>query len=302
MLTAFVAAVFAQQPSVTITVDDVTTTSFTCSFVKNQDCDQYVILASLVGEMDQWAMMMGGMEAAVSAFGIPCVNDTTYTWDSQQPGSEYVVYAVAKGESDVLCTDTLTTLQMGGSGASVIEVSVSNVGDTSVTTTAIPNDQTMLFKDMIVPRRLADSLGLDSLAVFVQNDPYVYYETDTWTWLSLSPGTEYLFTAIGMNVDSVWGELAMVAFTTTGENGIVSVELPDFQVYPNPTADKVTVSGINAGGKIVIFDMQGRAVQSVVSENAQCELQMGALPAGTYFISVQSAAGTAPAVKKIVKR
>lgn len=302
MLTAFVVAVFAQQPSVTITVDDVTTTSFTCSFVKSENCDQYSIAAGAVGEMDVWAPMMGSLETAIDQFGIQCTGDTTYTWTDQQPGVQQVVYVLAKGSSYILYTDTLTTLSAGGSGASVIEVSVSNVGDTAVTTTAIPNDQTMLFKDMIVPRRLADSLGLDSLAVFVQNDPYVYYETDTWTWLSLSPGTEYLFTAIGMNVDSVWGELAMVAFTTTGENGIVSVELPDFQIYPNPTADKVTVSGINAGSKIVIFDMQGRAVQSVVSENAQCELQMGAFPAGTYFISVQSAAGTAPAVKKIVKR
>ncbi len=301
MLAILVTAAFAQQPSVSISVDEITNRSFTCSFEKSENCNQYAILSSLVGEMDQWAMMSGSMEAAVSAFGITCVNDTTYTWDNQQPGSEYVVYVVAKGESDVLYTDTLTTLQMGGSGASVIEVSVSNIGDTSVTTTAVPNDQTMLFKDLIVPRRLADSLGMDSLAVFVQNDVYVYYETDTWTWLTLSPGTEYFFTAIGMNADSVWGELAMVPFTTTGENGIVFNAVPDFQVYPNPVADKMVISGIDANSKIMLLDAQGRMIQNVVANDARYEMQVAELPAGIYFVAVQYGA-TAPATKKIVKR
>lgn len=295
----------AQTPAVSITVDDVTPTSFTCTFTPNSACASYAILATEPGEVEMYVGSFFGstLEEVVSSWGIHLDTATSYTWNDEiVPGTTYVVYALAIGANDVaiLNTDTLTTLAAGGSGPSIITLSVTEIGDTSATTTAIPNDQTSLFKDMIVTRQLFEEQGINGISYMLQAYEYTYYATDTWTWRSLDPGTEYYFIAMGMNANGEWGELATFPFATTGESGIAAAATPSFQLYPNPATDFVRVSGLPVNSKLSLFDAQGRVIQQITVVDAECELPLSTLPAGFYFVALQKENGSAPSIQKLL--
>lgn len=293
-------SIFAQNPEVVISVGDVTTTTFTCTFTPNANCTSYYVMAGEVGELENWVPMMGSLENVISQWGISETGTSTHTWDEMVPATAYVVYALAIGTTNVIYTDTLSTLSAGGAGASVITLSVTNIGDTSATTIATPNDQTASFKDMIVTRQLFEQQGTDSIIAMLQTDPYTYYETDTWTWLSLSPGTEYYFIAIGINSNNEWGELATFPFATTGESGIAATTAPTFHIYPNPATDYVRVSGLTAHSQLSLYDAQGRTIHKITVTNSECELSLNGLPAGLYFVAVQHQKGTSPAIQKLM--
>lgn len=286
---SFIISIFAQNPSVEITINEITTTSFTCAFVPNSACNGYAIYAGTEGDAENWIPMVGSLENILNMWGVHCVGDTTFTWAEMTPNTTYVVYVLASGAENIIYTDTLRTLSTGGTGASIITLSVTNIGDTCATTTATPNDQTALFKDMIVTRALFEEQGASGISYMLQADQYVYYETDTWTWLSLQPGTDYYFVAIGMNANSEWGELATFPFTTTGDAGISTMTAPTFSIYPNPATDQLTLETAEPIREVRIFDLTGRLV--LEDENTTI-LNVQSLQNGTYILQVQTENGT----------
>jgi hypothetical protein len=59
-----------------------------------------------------------------------------------------------------------------------------------------------------------------------------------------------------------------------------------FDVYPNPASDFITVNaGINS--KIKVMDLSGRVLMTYRSDSALIRIDLEALNAGTYIISVQ---------------
>ncbi len=307
----FSACLLTAAPSVTITVDAVTNITITCSFAKNADCVSYSILAVESGSMEQWQVNIMDL---VEVCGIEYSANTAYTWTGRVPNKEYVIYAVAKSSSGqrVLCTDTVATEKGGGHGASVITVSVSNITDGSVIATAIPNDQTMMFKDMIIPSSLsdsiksyfivtdsinADSLTNDSITKLLKDEDYEQYEADTWKWNDLEPETDYLFVAVGMNADSVWGALASTPFQTLGKRAPVeNLEMNTIFVYPNPASEYVFVNGVETGEMISVVDLRGNVIieQKATSSDARISL-VGVVP-GVYIVR------TATFVNKFIVR
>ena len=122
-------AVFAQTPSVTTTIDNLTPTTITASFELGDNCTKYHILASAVGEMDQWVQMFGmPLRDLVISWSLGFESDTTYTWTDMAPNTDYIVYVVAVNATDTsdVLTTTCTTPQAGGEGTSVVTVEVSN--------------------------------------------------------------------------------------------------------------------------------------------------------------------------------
>ena len=204
--------------AVTISVDDVTSFTFTCTFSPTDSCESYHILAAEAGYLES-VMPFFGLATpndAIIAWGVSCIGDTSYTWRNMIPNQDYVVYVVAHCPSgDILLTDTLKTTSLGGPGSSVITLSVSNIGSNEVTTSAMPNDQTALFYDQIFTREYVELVGFDSIISFLQSNCQAQYTDDIWTWLSLDPNTDYLFCAIGQNANGQWGDLATLAFSTT---------------------------------------------------------------------------------------
>lgn len=207
----------APAQAVTITIDNILPDAYTCTFTKADSCTAYFILTAEPGSIEPFLAWSGftTVEQAVEGWGIKYTESATYTWKDQTPNTDYVIYALARcPHGDVLITDTIRTAVLGGHGASVITVSVSNITSTTVTTTATPNDQTAVFHDLIISKEYFDSIGVDSTIALLKADYYPHYSTDVWQWMDLTPGTEYYFVAIGKNADDVWGEMAKTAFTT----------------------------------------------------------------------------------------
>lgn len=291
----------AQTPTVSISVDEITNTGFTASF-HPENCTQYSVYSDIVGGMDMWIPMMGSVENIVSAWGLSCSGDATHTWNEMQPGTMYVIYALATdGGTSYLYTDTVQTNAIGGSGESIISLSVDNITDNSVQTTATPNDQTLLFKDFIIEKAAFDTLNIDTVIAWLKDDPYIHYETDVWTWLDLKPGTPYYLCGIGMNGDSIWGEMSKLEFSTTGTPlAISSNNDTRISVFPNPTSDNVVISGISAQSRVFLYDMNGRQVHAANSNGCEMNINTSDLARGSYLLQIFNTSASAPISRTII--
>lgn len=287
----------AQNPAVSITVDDVQGTSFTCSFSMNENCTSYTICSGVVNDFEQWFPMFGidNVLPLIISWGINYTEDATYTWREMTPNTDYVVYVACFSADDtLLITDTLHTRALGGEGISQLTITVTEIGDTNARVIVTPNDQTAEFRDGIVSAELFNEVGRDSIIAIIQESPYVYYETDDWNWLTLDPGTQYYALAIGINGIGEWGELAMEQFTTTGTRvGIGKQEKVAIEVYPNPATEIINISGLTEQSCVELFDMQGRKVMQTIADN-KAQLNISKLAAGNYIVVVNSRKGTIP--------
>ncbi len=309
-LTAFVfglvasLSLFAQTPSVTTNILNTTSTTIEASFVMNEECTKYHILASAAGEMEQWsAMFQTPLRDLVISWSLGFEVDSTYTWTKMVPNTEYVVYVVAVGASDtsdVMMTNC-TTPQGGGEGESVMTVELSNITETSVILTATPNDQTAQFLDGIVERAFYEEVGQDSLMSILTEQPMWLYETDVWEWLDLDSGMEYYAFAIGQNALGVWGEMTLVPFKTLDAVGLKEVvEESSFDLYPNPAKEQVLLQGLTAGSLIEISDIQGKVVLTKEAAGMELKLDLSALTTGVYHIKIYDPQTKKSTVKRLI--
>ena len=66
--------------------------------------------------------------------------------------------------------------------------------------------------------------------------------------------------------------------------------LLNLSVYPNPTADRITVAGTwEANDRVGLYDLLGRRLVERALPADQLELDLLAFPAGTYFLTVSRA-------------
>jgi len=85
-----------------------------------------------------------------------------------------------------------------------------------------------------------------------------------------------------------------------------SVETPAgglaVEVWPQPASESVSVliHGVNsAEGRLDLYDMQGRNIQTVSFYGAGCRVDTGALPAGIYLLKITDKQGSIKANRKI---
>lgn len=304
------ACLLSATPSVTINVDDITNNGFTCSFSPDSECTSYYILADELEKMKQYD---DKIESYIQLWGIKYTQSTSYTWKKMRPNQEYVVYALAIGpQSQQLYTDTFRTEKSGGHGKSVISVSVNNVTGHCVNTVATPDDQTMMFKDFIISLSLsdtihdyfvtvdagnADSLTNDSILKMLKEEPYEHYEEDLWQWCSLRPETDYLFIAVGMNADSIWGDLSSVSFRTLEKGvSVENVEMNAIAVYPNPASEYILVNGVETGEMISVVDLSGNVIIEQKAASSDVRISLDGIVPGIYVVR------TATAVNKFIVR
>ena len=298
----FSVCAFAQTPSVTTTIENLTPTTITASFDMDENCTKYHILADVVGGMDQWVQMFGmPLRDLVISWSIGVESDTTYTWTDMAPNTDYIVYVVAVNATDtseVLMT-TCTTPQAGGEGASVVTIELSNITETSVIMTATPNDQTSRFLDGLVEKALLDEIGQDSLMTMLIAQPYWLYETDVWEWLDLTPGVEYYAFAIGQNAAEQWGEMTIVPFTTL-VSGLNEAENNQPTLFPNPATSSVSLNSAEIGSLVEIIDMQGRVLSSFVVKSTSQTIDLQGMESGLYLVKTISSDKEKTFVNKLI--
>lgn len=93
--------------------------------------------------------------------------------------------------------------------------------------------------------------------------------------------------------------------TNEAETTFQALSNPDFEqdqsisIYPNPTKDKVNISGDFALQSVQLYDVQGRLLQTQLADGNQTVLDIALQSNGVYFIKVTSDKGIK--VGKIVK-
>lgn len=278
----------ATNPSVEITIGEISETSVEASFAPNESCASYSILMSTDAEMQQWVTMMGmSLEELIVMWGIEYTSAATYTWTDMVPNTEYTVYAVPKDADGTLYpaeTALATTGQSGGSGTAVIALDVTVLSETSVRTLATPNDETAEYHYGLITKEFYEEIGIDSTLTLIRNDNYPLYDVDEWTWIDLIPNTYYYAISTGVNANGEWGETTIVEFVTS----LVSVETEDalsFEVYPNPASDYIRISG--EGIKTVeIYNTFGQKINAMSVNAPDVLIPAKSLDNGTYFVKV----------------
>jgi hypothetical protein len=113
--------------------------------------------------------------------------------------------------------------------------------------------------------------------------------------------------AISNHTTRTWvAELAPDAFTAVPE---FASDEDDAVLYPNPSADRVTVAFTNEQNRFLVFevyDAQGKRVKqlfrgTVMKGDNEFSFSASALPAGNYLLRIAAGDGANVAVKKFVK-
>lgn len=314
LMLSFLTAVFAQRdvvsegksvlvdPAVTVTITNVTESSFTASFTPNAECSRYEYLAMNDQEIMIWTALMP-VENLITTWGISAVGPDTHTWEEMLPNMTYKIFVKPYDNGSTPYPYTyieVTTLEQGGVGTSCISISVSEITDSTARVICTPNDETASFFDGLVTTELLDEIGLDSAKTIIRSNPTnIHYTTDDWVWPSLSSGTGYTVIAFGLNAAGEWGPDSTLAFTTLSA-GVGNYETHHIVLYPVPVNGPLHIAGSDlAGCRAQIFSINGQLISEKTLE-ADDTVVTDKLSAGVYVLRVVDAQGTALGQKKIV--
>ena len=74
----------------------------------------------------------------------------------------------------------------------------------------------------------------------------------------------------------------------------------DWEIYPNPVNEQLTISGTKIGSVLELRDNAGRLVKTTLLQSPQTIVNLGEIPGGFYFVSISS--GSNKIVKTLVKQ
>ncbi len=283
-------------PTVDISIEEVTATEVTVHFNPNADCAKYYTMIDTVGGLEYWANTFGQtVENLVVSWGIMFSTQTTHTFPPLTPNTDYVIYVRPFDNAETgydLITDTVHTTSMGGTGVATIELEVAEITETSVRLLASPNDQTSVYHDGLVTEELFNEVGVDSVVEIMLSNHYPLYDDDDHVWLSLSQGTKYKAIGIGKNTNGELGEVAILDFTTLGDP-IFNKDIQSnskIKIYPQPNNGHFVIENkeMNENNKIYIFDMNGICVYKEIFEDNKKNIDVSHLPEGHYLLKTQN--------------
>lgn len=220
-------------PSVTYTIDETTSSSFTLTVTPNKDCEEFYWCMFEKGkaqeQFEQWGPMMGfsNIEAMIKQFsGKPYSDEATNTWKELAPATDYEVAVLpvdVEGNFGDLVYIYVTTKAQGGEGIAQVTATVgdyvNNGGSYVQTVTFTPNDQTLLFRDAICTKDKYEENGGDKWAkeYLMQDIPmdpnWNRYGVDNYSY-EATPNTAYYALALAKNAKGEWGPLTKHEFTT----------------------------------------------------------------------------------------
>ncbi len=279
----------AQNPSVAVTIDNVTPLTITATFTPNEDCASYVYVIGVQEEMQAWAAaFQTTIETLVPMWGITANGVTSYTWNDMSPATEYTIYVIpyaADNAAGTMVTAPVTTLVMGDEGVSVVEMEVVVLSDSSVLTKTTPNSSTAVYKYGLITKHLHDSLGsaLDSFLIdYWENyDLHNAYTYEEWTWEGLRD-VDYYACARGKNANGEWGTLTIIPFSTlTG----ITENKQDVRLYPNPAGDFLKIEGETVR-TVEIFSLAGQRIAAFNALDGHITVPVSGYAPGVYMVRI----------------
>ena len=234
-------------PTVSYTIDETTTNSFTITVTPNDDCAEYFWCSFGKGEaqaqFEQWGPMFGfpNIEAMVRQFsGAAHEGVESNTWKDMAPGTDYEVLVVpvdVEGNNGELVTIPVSTKQQGGDG--IAQVAITSDGVTEYedekgkqlvcTLVFTPNDQTAVYHDLVVEKGAFDKEGEEYWKNLLLNgnpqDPnYNHYDVDRFPFAA-EAGKQYYGVAIAKNAKGEYGPLVKELFNVEAPAGVTPAKV-----------------------------------------------------------------------------
>ena len=75
-----------------------------------------------------------------------------------------------------------------------------------------------------------------------------------------------------------------VSYTVENTLGVETESIEEIKIFPNPTINSVTISGLKSDGKILIYDILGKQVKNLTVKN-KTTFSLG-LPSGIYLVKI----------------
>ena len=205
-------------PQVEITKGEVLTYSISASFAQNEDCTQYYFLIAQSTETVDAEYIMANGELKSESYA--------HTWENLMSNTNYTIYALPIDiEGNAGEVNTLVVKTKVEAGVSEVDIDVEKLDETTVTITATPNENTVLYHYIIVTKAEADAMGEDALMQKLnENENYLDSVAYEFT-MTVESNVEYYFVAQGKNRDDKWGEVTKAEFVVAGPAAVaVAVE------------------------------------------------------------------------------
>lgn len=291
-------------PTVTYTIDEISTTGFKITFTPNEDVSGYAACQFDAGTAEQQFATFGAwmgftsMGDMVKAWGFNATAEQQMSWTGDTPGKDYEVYVAfwdANGTYGDLIIIPITTQAEGGEGTAEITIELGEFGgseDTGYYQWVIytPNDQVNIYHDMLIEKSAYETAEWGEegvMSYLTQNMESVYgwdhTGVDEAQW-NADPATEYIAFAIGKNAIGEWGPLAMLEFATPGLSGIsdLTASKPVFRTGES----QVSALGMKPGSEVSMYDMSGRLVcKTTVNNRGEAMLSTSNLNNGIYIVT-----------------
>ncbi len=202
----------------------------------------------------------------IKGMGFNGVGEQTFTWERNDPCTEYEVYVQAwdvNGTYADMLIVPVKTENVGGEGVAEMTIEIGEFGISNdayyQVVTYTPNDQVAMHRDMLIENNTPDAEDEEYILNYLKADNpmdpnWNQFGVDVAYW-NADPNTEYIAYSIAKNKNDEWGPLAKVKFTTPAE--------------PENAAKKAkTVNGMpvrkatpNAKAKGAFQMSQGKALQ-----------------------------------------
>lgn len=148
----------------------------------------------------------------------------------------------------------------------------------------------------------ANDIALDSVEVYLADyrfsDNSQDYILKDWTTVNLTSigNSDYIKFKLTSS-DNTGGYMNTPAFFAVDnvvEDAIVSVaegKLNKFSLYPNPSSNVINISNTISNQEILITNIHGQAVKSIISSENMTSINIADLPKGSYLLTVLSTEG-----------
>tara|TARA_R110000850_G_scaffold182360_1_gene307776 strand:+ start:26928 stop:28370 length:1443 start_codon:yes stop_codon:yes gene_type:complete len=70
--------------------------------------------------------------------------------------------------------------------------------------------------------------------------------------------------------------------------GVEDINVPIFEIYPNPVSEKLFISSVQTIDAITLYDVRGRKVMESIGNKTSATLDMTSLKAGVYFVQINA--------------
>lgn len=281
--------VITGHPYVEATIDEVTLTSYTLTFVPNADVSEYYLCSFHAGTIEQNFQMYGAMmgyanvNEMIAGFAWYTRTGTvTYTWDGEEPGTDYEIAIAIKdldGNFVPYQTVPVSTLSLGGEGEAFVDI---EPGDYSLEMWYDeilpsqffyfwPNENTARYRMTVFLAEVVEEYGVEALSQDLCQEPPMpnmlgwYHYEPLCTDYQIDPSTEVYVFAAGQNVNNQWGEVNVLQYTTADDcEGYAA-----FMHSALASKDKKVASRINA----VKAQMMQSGKAPVLKERVKMTLQ-----------------------------